>query len=824
MNTCSKSTPHIYISALPFCYKSNFVYENYWPKTQGLIRVNGSSVEEKRSGPIATWKMDYLVASLAFSHNGTSFATGSWTGVRIYDADSGEMIAGPFKASGRPLDDYDDYDFVTFSPDNTKLVSASRDVIFIWDVQTGNLIAGPLRKGARFVTSLSFSSDSKKLVSGANDGAIIVWDSTTGNVISGPLQSTDRVEAVGFTPDGFKIVSVYGDGKIRIWDAEKGAILSGTFEVISHGDESDDDSLSAYDGSLSDDDYLYAVALSSDRSNVAKGFSSGSILIVDASTGAVVIGPFPCNECVHELAFSHDGKNLFSSHYSGFRVWNAKTGTLETRLVAKSMPWHFAVAPTPDGNKIISVSEHNKNDIEIWNITNDGAVVAGSPSPPANGNIKSSVSSLVYSPDGRAIAAAFSNNCVGLWDAQSGKEILPPFQPHPREGHISISFSPDSTNFATCSTPSREYWTDNAAVRLWHAQTGVMIAEMLAEPWEKLGPVEALTHLHDGSKIAWSVEHSPFAGFNFSSSTPREEKEVKMDTNAIKIWDLRSGRIIEKPMEDLIGDATISHVAFSPDDAILVLGSMGGELIMLSVDACEVIWRASYSVDPLASLTSMAFSLDGTMFACGLRDGQLCVWNTTAKEMIPLPWRGRSQTAINFIAFLTDGKKILTVDDVEDDHANSICLWDVETGNILVNFDMPYSPTSVAISPRCSQLATGGYRGDIRTLEVGDVLASLQEMDVERIRSEFDNEDSSDSTFYSPRSVKLAMSRIANYHDDGWVKVDDRDIFWTSPHFHENLCYAYNPLIIGPHGTTLMDYSNMDLCIGKKWVNCWLAQ
>ncbi|KAF9537925.1 hypothetical protein CPC08DRAFT_717627 [Agrocybe pediades] len=231
----------------------------------------------------------------------------------------------------------------------------------------------------------------------------------------------------------------------------------------------------------------------------------------------------------------------------------------------------------------------------------------------------------------------------------------------------------------------------------------------------------------------------------------------------------------------------------------------------------------------------MAFSLDGTRFACGLNgpsEDQLYVWNTTAKEMIPLPWRGRSQNAIHFIAFLTDGKKLLSMGDASLSGTNSIYLWDVETGNILVNFDMPYMPNSLgprctaAASPGCSQLATSSSTHDqgIRTWEVGDILASLQEMDVERIRSEFDNEDSSNSTFYSPPSVKLAMSRIAKYQGDWWLKVDDRNIFWTSPDFRENLCYAYNPLVIGPDGTTLMDYSNMDICIGKKWVNCWLVQ
>src|SRR4051812_12620216 len=33
---CTRSTPHIYISRLPFCPKSSSVYRNYWRRTRGL--------------------------------------------------------------------------------------------------------------------------------------------------------------------------------------------------------------------------------------------------------------------------------------------------------------------------------------------------------------------------------------------------------------------------------------------------------------------------------------------------------------------------------------------------------------------------------------------------------------------------------------------------------------------------------------------------------------------------------------------------------------------------------------------------------------------
>ncbi|KAF4612633.1 hypothetical protein D9613_011805 [Agrocybe pediades] len=820
MGACSKSTPHIYISALPFFYKSNFVYENYWTKTRGLITVDGSSVKEKNSRPIATWKMDYWVESIAFSHDGATFATGSTgsrDGVRIHDADSGEILAGPFIGASRPRPFSCDA-IVTFSPDNTHLASVCHDTICIWNVQTGNLI-GPLREPTEFITSLSFSPDSKKLVSGAYDGAIIVWNAATGDIISGPFRSTGDVKTVGFTPDGFKIVSVSDECRICIWDADKGAILSGPFEADGnkHGN-------------------LSSAALSSDRSTVAICFSSGAILIVNAFTGAVICGPFVCNESAGALVLSHDGKKVFSRHTSGFRVWDTQNGTLETHLVSNDSPNCFAVAPTSKGNKIMSSSRY---DIHVWNTTDDNGVVTDSPS--AHGSIQGRVSSLAYSPDGCVIAAGFFNGFVCLWDAHTGEEILRPFQAHKRNGDIYICFSPDGANFVTALAP-RFYISNNLGpVRLWDARTGKMIRELAVRPSEQLGPVNALAYSHGGSLIAWSVHHSnasPAASLSLTPSlslcSQEEYEEIDEDdddkeegtevpnvpADTIMIWDLRSGRIIGKLMQEHIGDKI--SVAFSPDDTILVSGTRN-ELAMWSVDGCKVIWQAR--LEPAgASVRSMAFSPDGTRFASGSSDGQLRLWKTTTSETIPLPWRGRSQHTVTSIVFLSDGKKVLTVSS-----DSAIHLWDAETGDILGKFNALPTFKCVAVSPDCSRLAASIYDADfeanpIRMWEVENALATVQAMAEEDIRSGFDNEDRIDSTFYSsPQSVKLAMSRIANYHNDGWVKVDDRNIFWTSPDFRANLCHAYNPLVIGPYGTTLMDYSSMNLCIGKKWVNCWLG-
>ncbi|CCO34875.1 hypothetical protein BN14_08984 [Rhizoctonia solani AG-1 IB] len=72
----AKSTPHIYISALAFCHHTSSVYKNYWPRTRQLLTLHGSAIEQSQTALLATWNMDLVPLSLAFSSDGSRFAVG----------------------------------------------------------------------------------------------------------------------------------------------------------------------------------------------------------------------------------------------------------------------------------------------------------------------------------------------------------------------------------------------------------------------------------------------------------------------------------------------------------------------------------------------------------------------------------------------------------------------------------------------------------------------------------------------------------------------------------------------------------------------------
>jgi WD40 repeat protein len=76
---------------------------------------------------------------------------------------------------------------------------------------------------SNLVSSVTFSPDGSKIVSGSHDKTIRVWDASTGIEMLSPLKGhDDTVFSVAFSPDGSKIVSGSYDKTIRVWDVSTG--------------------------------------------------------------------------------------------------------------------------------------------------------------------------------------------------------------------------------------------------------------------------------------------------------------------------------------------------------------------------------------------------------------------------------------------------------------------------------------------------------------------------------------------------------------------------------------------------------------------------
>ena len=75
------------------------------------------------------------------------------------------------------------------------------------------------------VTSVAFSADGKRVLSGTLDMTLRLWDMGTGKELRRFEDYAGRVWSVAFSPDGKRALSGSCDGSIRIWDVETGKEL-----------------------------------------------------------------------------------------------------------------------------------------------------------------------------------------------------------------------------------------------------------------------------------------------------------------------------------------------------------------------------------------------------------------------------------------------------------------------------------------------------------------------------------------------------------------------------------------------------------------------
>ena len=192
MGVIDKSTPHLYLSALPFL-PSNSVMARYLVQSfpdiaQVYVGLHDDWVRNEHVLKGHT----YWVNSVAFSPDGRHIVSGSSDQtIRVWDAQAGSQVGNPLQGHTESVNS------VAFSPDGRYIVSGSRDqTIRVWDAQRGDQVGNPLQGHTDLVNSVAFSLDGKHIVSGSDDQTIRVWDA----------QHTDQIGVNGET--GLKLSSI----------------------------------------------------------------------------------------------------------------------------------------------------------------------------------------------------------------------------------------------------------------------------------------------------------------------------------------------------------------------------------------------------------------------------------------------------------------------------------------------------------------------------------------------------------------------------------------------------------------------------------------
>ena len=345
--------------------------------------------------------------------------------------------------------------------------------------------------------------------------------------------------------------------------------------------------------------------------------------------------------------------------------------------------------------------------------------------------------SVAFSPDGNTLASGSLDNTVWLRDTTTWKPrtILRKYT----ERVTSIAFSSDGGTLATGGG-----WPNNR-VRLWDTGTGRSKAVLGG-------------HSEGVSSIAFSPASNTLAtaGYDNTSGDSRY--------NRIRLWDTDTGQL----KTTLLGHTTsILSIAFSPDGKTLATagGWSGNSSSSSGQDIAIRLWYPDTGrlkatlIGATHSVRAIAFSLDGTILAAGIRDRNIQLWDVATKELV-VTLRSNSHP-VSSVTFSPDGRTLASA----GGHGNwgtegVVQLWDIPTRELIATLKEEGSPVnSVAFSPDGRTLASG--HGDWETEDI------VQLWDVttrELIATFTGHTDDVRSVAFSPDGYTLASGS-----DDGTV-------------------------------------------------------
>jgi WD40 repeat protein len=465
-----------------------------------------------------------LAEFLAYSRDGTLLAAPGEQGkAALYDPESG-VIKGTIDLGEDIVRECD------FSVDGSRLAFADDSGrIMIWSVPRGSLIQS-LRTADRYASGVRFSPDGRHLASLGNAN-IKIWDARTGEyrfLIRGAS------ECLAYSSDGGRIATVGDQNTIRLWDAhrELGALVhkcaKGGYGVTFSPDGL---LVATSTGVLLDAATGIPVRTFSPRPGeawreivfhpepspvrlIASSFkpvagsrsAPGELVLLDVATGREVrhSGAIPAPIF---LCFSPDWRWLAARHFTtddvnsgAVTVFDATTwnpvftvpdqgyigyfcafGPDSGRL-AVSREDHVAVLEVPSGRELRRIGAFGGSaGTVVW--SPDGRWIAAAPEPNDQGSWPAgrvihlfdaetgseahaipttageSIRALAFSPDGRRLASAGVEQRIRIWDTESGLELLT------LSGHEHVvwglSFSPDGRRLASFS--------NDKTVRIWDA-------------------------------------------------------------------------------------------------------------------------------------------------------------------------------------------------------------------------------------------------------------------------------------------------------------------------------------------------------------------
>ncbi|QRV84553.1 Vegetative incompatibility protein HET-E-1 [Ceratobasidium sp. AG-Ba] len=561
----------------------------------------------------------------------------------IWDA-YGSRLKGLINAKGEALSNRNPAALATW-----KVNQPSTEIAISSD-GSYDILAGPFSGHIGGVQSVAFSPKCDYITSGACDPDTIVrvW-----NIHDPYLQPilleghSSGITSVAYSPNSGQIISGSADGSVIVWNTESWGIA---FRLY-HGHNSS----------------VLSVAFSPNGAHFVSGSTDSYMRIWNSQTGEEATAAIRAHiTSVSSVVFSPDNARIFSASYIDEEVCLLATPIENnTSHVVEAKHGKVSCIDYSPCRGWIAAS-HDPGPITIWDINSKAKVACLH----RKGGWATS-SCLNFSPDGNLLAFASEDNLIQMWNTNNTEEVVHLFTMEriagaPQDPAIFLRFLFNGNSIGAVFHLS--------SVNIWDTQTGHQVFS-LQIPYScgTLGPIVdipdngsvVLLGSRTGFTYMWDIHTGEFTAQNarlIQASSSSNGLEYAADESGTSLFEEETNSLE-------FGDKVFA-LAFSPDRRRIASSLRGDNKVFI----WDLLTGATI-VDPFpvcsGSVSSLAFSFDAALIACGSFQGTVCVANSWDGSILYGPYEGHTQ-AVRSVAFLCEDYLASGSDD------NNIRVWNLE--------------------------------------------------------------------------------------------------------------------------------------------------